>query len=82
MVVLLDHDQKKRTDELNSVTDVVNIDDLGKRDPWYTMFRMSLLCYLLSELTEIRFFFKAYNIFSELLHPSDPFSQIVSHIYS
>ena len=25
--------EKKRRDELNSVTDVVNIDDLGKRDP-------------------------------------------------
>ena len=45
---------KKGRDEVNSVTDVVNIDNLGKRDPLYTMFRMSLLCYLWSELTKIR----------------------------
>jgi hypothetical protein len=32
---------------------------------WYTMFRTSLLCYLWSELTEIWFFFKAYNIFNK-----------------
>jgi len=48
--------KKEERDELNSVTGVVNIDDIGKRDPCYTMFRTSLLCYLWSELTEIRFF--------------------------
>ena len=55
----------KKKDPLSNVTDVVNIDDLGKLDPLYTIFRTSILCYLWSELTEIRFFVKlGYNIFN------------------
>jgi hypothetical protein len=54
-----------------------------------TMFRTSLLCYLWSELTEIRFVLKLTigltkrhaNLNFEFLHSYGPFSHIVSHIY-
>ena len=53
------------------------------------MFRTSLLCYLWSELTEIRFVLKLTigltkrhaNLNFEFLHSYGPFSHIVSHIY-
>jgi hypothetical protein len=64
---------KKIRDELNNVTDIVNIDNLLKQDSWYTMFRTSLLCYLWSELTEIRFFLKLIMYFNKKTCKSEYF---------